>query len=276
MRDEHSQLSGFSAEWLALRAAADRRSRSQPLLAVLRRRVVATPARPLRIVDLGAGTGSTLAAVAPLLPRPQQWTLADDEAALLRIAATGRRPSGTSVRTAAVDLADPRALPGLMDGTHVVTASALLDLTSRDWCRRLVRLMARRSGAVLYAALTYDGRIVFDPPEPFDAPLCRLFNRHQRGDKGFGAALGPAAAPELAALAAAAGAAVRTAPSDWRLGAADAALVRPMIRGWAAAAREVAPEQETAITAWAARRTAQAGEGRLRVRIGHRDVLACW
>ena len=271
-------MSGFSAEWLALRAAADRRSRSRPLLAVLRRRLAgrAGARSPLRILDLGAGTGSTLAALAPVLPGRQQWTLADDDAALLWRAVAAPRPFRVLVRTIAVNLADPAALPALIDGTRLATASALLDLVSLDWCRRLVRLLARRPGAALYAALTYDGRIALDPPDPFDAALRRLCNRHQRGDKGFGPALGPAAAPALAALAAAAGAAVRTARSDWCLGAADAVLLQQMIAGWAAAARELSPERGDAIAAWQARRLAHLAAGRLRARVGHRDVLVCW
>lgn len=271
-------MSGFSAEWLALRAASDRRSRSRPLLAVLRRRlaVPAAARSPLRVLDLGAGTGGTLVALAPVLPGRQQWTLADDDAALLRRAAAAPRPLRALVRTAAVDLADPTALPELIDGTRLATASALLDLVSAAWCRHLVRLMARRRRATLYAALTYDGRIALDPPDPFDATLLRLFNRHQRGDKGFGPALGPAAAPALAALAATAGAAVRTACSDWCLGAADVVLLQQMIAGWTAAARQVAPEQGEAIAAWQARRLAHLAMGRLRARVGHRDVLACW
>ena len=137
-------MSGFSAEWLALRAAADRRSRSRPLLAVLRRRLAgrAGARSPLRILDLGAGTGSTLAALAPVLPGRQQWTLADDDAALLWRAVAAPRPFRVLVRTIAVNLADPAALPALIDGTRLATASALLDLVSLDWCRRLVRLLA--------------------------------------------------------------------------------------------------------------------------------------
>lgn len=271
-------MSGFSAEWLALRAASDRRSRSRPLLAVLRRRlaVPAAARSPLRILDLGAGAGGTLAALAPVLPGRQQWTLANDDAALLQRAAAETRPLRARVRTVVVDLADPAALPGLIDGTRLATASALLDLVSAAWCRQLVRLMARRRGATIYAALSYDGRFALDPPDPSDATVRRLFNRHQRGDKGFGPALGPAAAPALAALAAAAGAAVRTARSDWCLGAADAVLLQQMIAGWAAAARELSPERGDAIAAWQARRLAHLAAGRLRARVGHRDVLVCW
>ena len=53
--------------------------------------------------------------------------------------------------------------------------------------------MKCRPGRALLAVLTYDGRMTLTPPDPFDAHVRRLVNRHQRTDKGFGAALGPLA-----------------------------------------------------------------------------------
>ena len=217
-----------------------------------------------------------LPVLAPLLPVPQCWTLVDKDAALL---AAARAPAGRAgtvvvwrVRT---DLADRGILPGLLRGVRLVTASALFDLVSQEWCQWLVRA-AVGPGAVLHAALTYDGRIAFDPVDPLDRTVHALFHRHQRGDKGFGPALGPAAAAALVRIAAAAGAVVRTAPSDWRLGPADTALLRQLLAGWATAAVEIAPHRADAIAGWLARRSAQLDAGRLRVRVGHRDVLACW
>jgi hypothetical protein len=131
-------------------------------------------------------------------------------------------------------------------------------------------------GAALLAALNYDGRIALDPPHPFDAAIRTLFNRHQRRDKGFGPALGPAAARTLMRVASAAGARVVVARSDWRLGRGDTALLRSLLRAWAAAAREMRPEQAAAIESWAAVRETQAGVGMLGAVVGHRDVLAVW
>jgi hypothetical protein len=270
-------MSGFSAEWLELRSAADGRARAPALLADLRRRLSDRPKGDvLRVVDLGVGTGSTLRLLLPLMPMPQHWTLVDNDAALL---ATLKRPPHASrriaVRLVHADLAERSLLSGLVGGADLVTASALLDLVSESWCRTLV-CAAARGRAVLYAMLTYDGRIALEPPDPLDAMVQALFDRHQRRDKGFGTALGPDAARKLVRLAAAAGAGLRTARSDWRLGPADTPLLRPLLEGWAAAAMEMAPERGEQIAAWQARRSALL-EGRLlRVRVGHRDVLAWW
>jgi hypothetical protein len=124
--------------------------------------------------------------------------------------------------------------------------------------------------------LTYDGRIALDPPHPSDAIARILFNRHQRCDKGFGPALGPAAARTLVRLVSAAGARVMIARSDWRLGRSETALLQPLLCAWAAAAREAQPEQAAAIDSWAALREAQAEAGMLGAVIGHLDVLAVW
>src|SRR5262249_39101059 len=74
----------------------------------------------------------------------------------------------------------------------LVTASALLDLVSEDWLTQLIKRCAQSASPVWFA-LTYDGRMHCDPQEPEDELVRSLFNEHQRTDKGFGPALGPAA-----------------------------------------------------------------------------------
>lgn len=270
-------MSGFSSEWLELRAAADRRARSLALLAAVQRRFAAhrSDRAPLRIVDLGAGTGSTLRLLAPLLRSPQHWTLVDDDPALLAVVNPPASSKRIIVRPVLADLAAVRGLAHMLREADLVTASALFDLVSGSWTSQLVRAVAR-PGRTLYAALTYDGRLSFDPPDRFDGALRALFHRHQRSDKGFGPALGPVAPAALIRLAAAAGATVRAARSDWRLGPGEARLLRALLLGHAAAAREVAPERGDDIACWVARRLAQLEQGALSVRVGHQDMLACW
>lgn len=278
-------MSGFAPEWLAEREAADRRARSQLVLQETRRWAErrATRGSPLRVLDLGAGTGANLRCLAPYLPRPQIWTLVDDDSRLLASAAFARKrgPITPMLRNGALracaiqqDMAST-SLRKLLRGAELITASALFDLVSEPWCRRLVRGIAR-PGLALLAALTYDGRVALDPVHPFDPDMRALFNRHQRRDKGFGPALGPAAARTLARLAAAAGARVIVARSDWRLGRSETALLQTLFREWAAAASEMAPEQAGAVESWAALRLEQTRAGLLSAAVGHLDVLAMW
>ncbi len=74
-------MSGFSTDWLALREAADHRSRNSAPLSKLAARFA--DREDVFVVDLGAGTGSNLRAVAPALPARQQWILIDHDPALL-------------------------------------------------------------------------------------------------------------------------------------------------------------------------------------------------
>ncbi len=77
-------MSGFSPDWLASREAVDHRSRNPALLAKLAAHFV--DREDVLVVDLGAGAGSNLRAVAPVLPAHQQWILVDHDPALLVVA----------------------------------------------------------------------------------------------------------------------------------------------------------------------------------------------
>ena len=246
---------GFSADWLALREPADHAARDGDLLA---KAAALAGARPV-IVDLGAGTGSTRRAFGGRLPSGALWRMVEGDAALLAHCEGERH---------LMDLRDLAALP--LAGATLVTASALLDLVSEDWVAGLVRdLVARR--LPLYAALNYDGRMAWRPEDAGDAEVTAAFNRHQRGDKGFGPALGPAAVARAADLFRAAGYAVQVADSPWRIGPDQAALGAALLEGIGAAAAEagVAPEQAAR---WAAVRRAMLAQGEMV--IGHLDLLA--
>ena len=82
-------MSGFSPEWLALREPFDAAARPAALIAELRAHIAqGTAAAPLAVVDLGAGAGSNLRCLAPLLGGVQRWRLADNDPKLLDAAFT--------------------------------------------------------------------------------------------------------------------------------------------------------------------------------------------
>ncbi|MBM3488719.1 MAG: class I SAM-dependent methyltransferase [Alphaproteobacteria bacterium] len=260
-------MSGFSADWLALREPADHRARDAALAQSLAA-ALADRAR-LRIVDLGSGTGSNLGALAPILGRDQHWRLVDDDPALLavsraRFAAAGLR---VAVETMRLDLAADldRALAPAPD---LVTAAALLDLVSADWIARLVAAVAARRAA-FYTVLTYDGSDAWDPPHAADGAMRAAFHAHQRRDKGFGPAAGPDAAGIVAQAFRRKGYRVETAPSPWRLGAEDGALIEALADGFAVAVGETGTVPAATVEAWRnARRAA------CRWTVGHVDILA--
>jgi hypothetical protein len=161
-----------------------------------------------------------------------------------------------------------RGLPDV-EGVLALSASALLDLTSAAW---LDQLAARCHRTPLLMALSFDGRLLFEPAAPEDAEVCRRFVAHQRIDKGFGPALGPDAAAYLAERLAAAGCDVRLERSDWLLGPNDEALLRAMLAGIVAAAREIA--HVPGLERWAMWRERQLLAGNLHLTVGHLDLLA--
>jgi SAM-dependent methyltransferase len=272
-------MSGFSADWLTLRADADARARSPRITArtaawaLARTRVTG---RPLSIVDLGCGTGSNLRFLAPRLPVAQRWLLADHDPDLLVHA--GRAGAGCR-RVRALDVAEvdlvAAPLDSLLADADLVTASALFDLAAPGWTARLMAALAR-PGRALLAVLTYDGRMTLAPADPFDATVRRLVNEHQRTDKGFGAALGPLAADWLCRHARLSGADVRADRSDWRLSGSDENLQQALLAGWAEAAGAIAPHEADAIARWQARRLEMLQRHGLASVVGHCDLFAHW
>lgn len=246
----------FSADWLALREPADAAARD-PALA---RRAAALAGPAPVVVDLGCGTGASFRALAPLLPEAAHWRFVDQDPALLALAG---ETAGGRAELFEADLGDLAALP--LDDATLVTASALLDLVPESW----VAGLARRLRVPFYAALSYVGRMEWTPADPDDAAVAAAFDRHQRGDKGLGPALGPAAADRSARVLQAAGFTVETASSPWRLGCEHVALQRALVEGIAAAAAEAGDEDALA---WGARRQELAA--RTHCTIGHLDLLA--
>jgi hypothetical protein len=270
-------MSGFSAEWLALREPVDHAARSADLTRAV---LDALPRHaPPRILDLAAGTGSNLRYLrraASDRPRPANaltekaetdWLLVDHDPSLL--AHVAKAPD---VRTRCVDLStlDDH---GIFAGRTLVTASALLDLVSEEWLRTLALHCAQAGAAVLFA-LTYDGRIVCAPPDPGDAEIVSLVNRHQHTNNGFGPALGLDAIDAAARCFEAVGYRVQRARSDWTLPPESHELQRQLIDGWAQAAADIAPGREAVIDAWRNRRLAHIAAGASRIVVGHEDMAA--
>ncbi|HEY2149683.1 MAG TPA: class I SAM-dependent methyltransferase [Vicinamibacterales bacterium] len=265
-------MSGFDPEWLALREPADTSARSSTLTVKL---AEAFPLeRPLRVLDLGAGAGSNVRFLSPRLLSKQQWTLVDHDAALLARASESRGidRSMCLIDVVEADLSRFDNVSDLFATRDLVTASALLDLVSDEWLRLLAD-HCRGAGAAVLFALSYDGRIECWPVDSEDQTIRALVNRHQRTDKGFGAALGPDATAIAAAYFKRLGYDVSVDSSDWRLTAADGVLQQQLIAGWAAAATELMPLDKALIDDWKHRRLEHIACGQSLLVVGHQDLL---
>ncbi len=261
-------MSGFAADWLALREPYDANARDAGLLDRLG--AWAADRGRLIVVDLGGGTGSTMRAVAPALPVPQTWHVVEIDGRLIAAGRSLAPPPGAEVVWHGADLASD--LEDLIpNDADLVTGSALLDLVAADWLDRLCAIIRRRRVG-LYAALTYDGRQRWRPGDAFDPDALALFDRDQRRDKGFGPALGPNAPAALRDRLEREGNWHEVA-ADWRLGADDRAMQQAVLEGWAEATRSLAPEAADEIDGWAAVRARYIQTGRSSLTVGHRDQL---
>ena len=74
---------------------------------------------------------------------------------------------------------------------------------------------------------------------PLMRKIVAAVNAHQRTDKGFGPALGPAAAKSAVERFERVGYSVVQGASDWVFGPQDRDIQIEMLSGWAAAAREI-------------------------------------
>lgn len=262
-------MTGFSADWLALREPFDKRARNADVLDAVAVSLKGLPST--RIVDLACGTGSTLRALAPRLPPSQNWKLVDNDLGLLARAAAMPHPKGVSVTAVPLDL--NRDLEAALDGAvDLIATSALLDLVSEAWLERLAVEIAARS-IPLYAALSYDGRAELTPVDPLDEKIVAAVNTHQRTDKGFGPALGPKAAAFAIARFQSLGYAVTHGTSDWTAGPDDREFQNEILSGWALAAREIGVPLSDTVT-WLTRRRDMVAAGRASLRVGHVDVFA--
>jgi SAM-dependent methyltransferase len=264
-------MTGFSISWLDLRESADHAARDKPL-ARAALQFLDKPHGAL-LVDLGAGTGSTLRALSALAPAGGTyivWRLVDHDGALLD-EALRRHGTHCVIEDHQCDLRHVAELP--LGGATLVSASALFDLASPDFASALLARL-QGQGTALYAALNYDGRTQWTPSHPLDAAVLDAFNRDQRTDKGLGSgpALGPDACAWLQSHCEALGYAVQTADSAWQLGPQDAALVRELIVGMARAVAVKYDLDADALHDWKTFRLAHADAGTCLV--GHLDLLA--
>ncbi|MEU3299564.1 methyltransferase domain-containing protein [Streptomyces sp. NPDC006678] len=279
-----TDVTRFAPEWLALREAADAAARADELLDPLRDglRVPADASRlpdedaTLVIRDLGCGTGSMGRWLAPRLPGPQHWILHDHDPALLELAATRlpRTADDGSPVTVSTDRGDVARLTaeGLV-GTSLVTASALLDLLTREELDGLVAACAG-AGCPALLALSVVGRVDLAPADPMDAEIADAFNAHQRRVDQGRRLLGPDAVAAASVAFARRGMTVQVQASPWRLGPGTAPLTAEWLRGWVGAAVEHRPGLAPRADAYLRRRLEQCEAGELRVTLHHSDVLA--
>jgi hypothetical protein len=260
---------GFSIDWLDLREGADQRAREHKLLeqAQLWLRTESGQRTGNVIVDLGAGTGSTLRAFDISATSTAQvteqelpsWRLVDQDAALLAEANT-RNGVSHQLQTYELDLTDIAALP--LQDAKLVTSSALFDLVSANFIDSFVAALQSQCQPLgFYAALNYDGTTYWTPAHPLDETVL-----------SFGMALGPGACAYMEQVFKSSGFRVLSADSPWVLGAAESKLVDVLISGISEAVLNDLALDKKSLQDWVQFRKANSATGTCVV--GHTDLLA--
>jgi len=259
---------------------------------------------PVRIVEIGTGTGSMIARLADWEAFPQQvsYRAVDLDADTIatarqrlpawlreaghtvdqqsnRIVARRQRADGPEqTLTITLEVADGFSIT---DEADAVIAAAVLDLVELEPAvEELKQLLA--AGGVLYAPITFNGRTSFTPVDPLDNRIERLYHRHmddvreQPGSSRAGQQL-------LTTLPAAGYRVLEAGGSDW--------IVRPLDGAYPAAESTalghllatidgaladyppdvIDPERRTE---WIDKRIAQLEGGELTLVAHHLDVLA--
>ncbi len=263
-----------SGEWLDLREPADAAARAAGLVTALERHLPTTGPRVIH--DLGGGTGAMGRWLAPRLSGRQHWVIHDRDRDLLVSAAAN--PPGAAADGSAVTLetrqSDITRLPaGELAQASLITASALLDLLTRDELAALVSA-AGAAGRPMLLTLSVVGQVQMTPEDPLDGRLGAAFDAHQRRMTARGRLLGPDAVPVAVEALRRLGSDVRVVASPWRLGPPQAELTAAWLAGWVQAAGEQERALAGEIGGYTRRRLAQARAGRLAVTVGHADLLA--
>lgn len=258
--------------WFALRESADGHARDPRLARRLAGLFIDTPT--IRVLDLAAGTGANLRAIAPLLGEMQEWTLVENSPTLLEDAAfriaewadearavgdslvvsKGDRHIGVSFRIADSARAFETLLARQPD---LVTANPMPEMAAPLWAKRFAKAVTE-SGASLFCPLIANGTAHFTPPHSLDAALSGL---------GAGKASAARTAEILGTALRAEGFTVEKAPSAWQLGAGDGALIAAILDRMAEAAESATPEDRAAWRAFH-------GKGLESLVIGHDDLFA--
>ncbi len=225
--------------------------------------------KSIEVVDLRAGIGANVRALAPLLPLDQTWTLLARDAAEADAArdhltrwAPAYKTDGNILKLARESLrldiefvvADVvRDLSAAFKKTPaLVTVSGDAVRYPAAIIRKLAAATAGRK-AIFYANLVYDGRLRFSPHHAADSAITAAYHRTLMRDDGAGPGTGPLAASELSEQFRHCDYTVIEGPSPVWLRAPEAPLMRLIQNQMAEAQRIVAKGHDKMIDTWLAR-----------------------
>jgi SAM-dependent methyltransferase len=266
--------SRFEAGWLAAREPFDEAALDPGAIAAIRTWAEGFPSnRPIRVVDLGSGTGVALRrARIWLAGRPIEAFAVDSDADLL---------AQSAAIPVHADLLQPLAQAGgPEDGTvDLVLGHAVADLMPLDALSARVAALLR-PGGLIHLALTYDGETVFSPSDDpaLDSRMIAAYHRHMDLQADSPAHGGSTAGRRLAAELERVGPQVlRSAPSTWKVTGKDRhgrIVLDRMLRFIADSVLAMGGVSTAEVYRWDAARRRLLDTGQLRLHVRHVDVVA--
>ena len=286
-------MSEFASSWLDLREAADARARDVNLVTSLS--TALNQSKEIRLIDLGAGTGSLCRYLAPTLRANQTWHLLDYSSSLLEEAEarfmtwaaqnelTVKSKAGIwcasngvteyRIATEVWDFANGLGSFPTSLSPDVITASAFLDLVSLSWIEQLVAF-CKKLRTSFYGSLTYNGTMEWNPGNPSDSELLRFLNDDQQRDKGMGIALGANSSQAISKSFASSGFLVKTGPSPWCLTPTDSQLQKALLLQCVKLLEQKSNWPRCKIREWSNFRLAAIVAGQSQLKVGHQDIWA--
>ncbi|MFM7083914.1 MAG: hypothetical protein ACKOW3_02760 [Hyphomicrobium sp.] len=237
----------------------------------------------LNIMDLKAGIGANIRALAPILPLDQNWTLCVQNKNEMNIVVdylTRWAPAftekngeyflerqGLKLGLKFHSLSSEAEQSSLSFESHnlIVMDGHLNHLTPQN-IRKLVQKTAQQNAAFL-ARLVFDGRIKFFPPQPPDNPFTAAYNRRLMKDIGFGLPAGHLAIEHLSEQFRLCGYTLIEGKSPLHLHEKDQSLMSALLKQLAQSQREIAKGHDKMIDMWLAR-------SRRHMEVGQNDLLA--
>lgn len=249
-------------DWLRIRETLDGRSRSSRLA----QEFMALASKAHLIIDIACGTGTNYRYLSRQSDSAVSWLCVDNDRDYLEIAAEIQ--ASDTIRFEIIDLvSDLDLLP--IEGEVAITASAFLDLTSKEWIERFACLAAQN---LMLISTTASGAPIWHPADDLDETIEACLQSHRMANHGFGPAAGLSAAALLAQQLTTRDCVVNLDTSNWFLDDLDRDVLTVLVDSVHRRVSSSLPGDQA--DRWAQARHQQNREGVLKLTVPHRDLLS--
>lgn len=283
----------FATDWLHERYRFDVAARNPEVEAACLQYFAQQDA--INIIDIGAGTGANVVYLAEKLPQSQQWALVELNPTLLKYArarlTTWAIAKGYSVTETGNSLRLKREskhialhfikgsfleLPKLLQlkDYHLVTASAVFDLLSKEMLQTLVQTFHKNRLAFL-TTLNYES-MSYLPTDAADEYWIDLYEAHMQRQQAFGQALGPNCGTYLeTCFATLSNEQLLRAPSRWQIEPTDTAMHRHILQFLEKSLMEMTSmgHPDKGLTPWLRQKNQWLQSQQLRLTVAHSDLF---